>query len=126
MLLEAMIAILLFSTGILAMIAMQGLAISYAADAKYRSDAAFFADELVGQMWVDRSKIADYAFPGGTAPALIVWKGKVDGMLPGTAANPPVVTVDAATGAVDITIRWQAPNADSARTFRTVAIIVNP
>ena len=126
MLIEALIAILLFSTGILAMIAMQGLAISYSADAKYRRDAAFFANELLGQMCVDRANIGTYAYPGGTAPALAPWKARVDGMLPGTTANPPVINVDAATGAVDITIRWQAPNADSARTYRTVAIIVNP
>jgi type IV pilus assembly protein PilV len=126
MLIEALIAILLFSTGILAMIAMQGLAISYSADAKYRTDAAFFANELLGQMWVDRANIGTYAYPGGTAPALGPWKGRIDGMLPGTAANPPVINVDVATGAVDITIRWQAPNADSARSYRTVAIIVNP
>ena len=69
MLIEALIGILLFSTGILAMIAMQGLAISYSADAKYRSDAAFFANELLGQIWVDRANIGTYAYPGGTAPA---------------------------------------------------------
>jgi type IV pilus assembly protein PilV len=126
MLIEALIAILLFSTGILAMIAMQGLAISYSADAKYRSDAAFFANELLGQIWVDRGNLANYVYPGGTAPALATWKGKIDGSLPGTAANPPVINVDALTGAVDITIRWQAPNADSARSYRSVAIIVNP
>ena len=126
MLIEALIAILLFSTGILAMIAMQGLAISYSADAKYRSDAAFFANELFGQIWVDRGNLVNYVYPGGTAPALATWKGKIDASLPGTAANPPVITVDALTGTVDITIRWQAPNADSARSYRSVAIIVNP
>jgi type IV pilus assembly protein PilV len=126
MLIEALIAILLFSTGILAMIAMQGLAISYAADAKYRSDASFLANELVGQIWVDRANIGNYAYPGGTAPTLATWKTKLDAALPGTAANPPVIAVDAATGTVDITIRWQAPSADSARNYRTIAIVTNP
>jgi type IV pilus assembly protein PilV len=126
MLIEALIAILLFSTGILAMIAMQGLAISYAADAKYRSDASFLANELMGQIWVDRSQLANYAYPGGTAPALATWKAKLDGALPGTAANPPVIAIDPATGTVDITIRWQAPSADSARNYRSIAIVTNP
>jgi type IV pilus assembly protein PilV len=126
MLIEALIAILLFSTGILAMIAMQGLAISYAADAKYRSDAAFLANELVGQIWVDRTKIEDYKYPGGAAPALASWKTKLDAALPGTAANPPVVAIDTATGTVDITIKWQAPSADSARNYRSIAIVTNP
>jgi len=123
MLIEALIAILLFSAGILAMIGMQGLAISYSADAKYRSDAAFLANELIGQMWVDRLQFPNYAYPGGTAPNLATWKAKVDATLPGTAANAPTVAVDAVTGTVTVTIRWQAPNADSARSYRSVAII---
>jgi len=126
MLIEALLAILLFSTGILAMIAMQGLAISYAADAKYRSDASFLANELVGQIWVDRAKIDDYKYPGGAAPALGDWITKLDRALPGTAANPPVIAIDSATGTVDITIRWQAPSADSARNYRAIAIVTNP
>ena len=126
MLIEALIAILLFSTGILAMIAMQGLAISYAADAKYRSDAAFLANELVGQIWVDRAQMEEFKYPGGAAAQLTAWRTKLDAALPGTAANPPVITVDAATGIVDITIKWQAPSADSARSYRSIAIVTNP
>jgi type IV pilus assembly protein PilV len=126
MLIEALIAILLFSTGILAMIAMQGLAISYASDAKYRSDAAFLANELVGQIWVDRGQLDEYKYPGGAAPALGTWKTKVDLALPGTAANPPVIVVDKTTGQVDITIKWQQPNADSARSYRSVSFITDP
>jgi len=126
MLIEALIAILLFSTGILAMIAMQGLAISYASDAKYRSDAAFLANELLGQIWVDRGQIAEYKYPGGTAPALTSWKTKLDLALPGTVANPPLITVDAATGQVDIVIKWQQPNAESARNYHSVSFVSNP
>ena len=126
MLIEALIAILLFSAGILAMVGMQGLALSYASDAKYRSDAAFLANELVGQIWVDRGQLANYAYPGGTAPALATWKAKLDAALPGTTTNAPTVTVDAAAGTVDIIIRWQAPNADSARNYRSIALITNP
>lgn len=125
MLIEALIAILLFSTGILAMIAMQGIAINYASDAKYRSDAAFMANELIGTIWVDKANLANYNYPGGTAPALAAWKTKVDAALPGTADNPMVINADAVTGTVDITIKWQQPNADSARSYRTVAIITS-
>jgi len=51
MLLEALIAILIFSLGILAIVALQAVSIKLTEDAKYRSDAALLAEELLGQMW---------------------------------------------------------------------------
>lgn len=50
MLLEAMIAILIFSLGVLGVVAMQAMAVSASRDAKYRADAALLADELLGKM----------------------------------------------------------------------------
>ncbi len=51
MLLEALIAILIFSLGILAIVALQAVSIKLTEDAKYRSDAALLAEELLGQIW---------------------------------------------------------------------------
>src|SRR3990172_12577409 len=71
-LLEALIGILIFSIGILALVGMQALAIKHMSDAKYRSDAAFFANEIIGQMWVNRGSLGSYAFSGfGAPPAAI-------------------------------------------------------
>ena len=53
-LLEALIAILIFSIGILALIGMQATAINNVADAKYRSTAGFLADQIVGTIWANR------------------------------------------------------------------------
>jgi type IV pilus assembly protein PilV len=53
-LLEAMIAILIFSIGILAMVGMQATAINNVSDSKYRSTASFLADQIVGTMWSQR------------------------------------------------------------------------
>ena len=127
MLLEALIGILIFSVGLLAMIAMHALAIGYTADAKYRSEAGFLANELIGQIWVDRANLVNYAYPGGGSQALGDWVRKVNTNLPGSAgANAPTVVVDVATNLVDITIRWQPPSSDSARSYRTVARVSNP
>src|ERR1039458_1490020 len=49
--LEAMIAILIFSMGILALVGMQATAINSVADAKYRSTAGFLADQIIGTVW---------------------------------------------------------------------------
>jgi type IV pilus assembly protein PilV len=52
--LEAMIAILIFSIGILALVGMQAAAINNVSDAKYRSTAGFLADQIVGTIWATR------------------------------------------------------------------------
>ena len=126
MLLEAMIGILIFSIGILAMIAMQGLAVGYVSDAKYRSDAAFFANELLGQIWVDRGNLANYVYPGGASPNVTAWAARVTADLPGAAATPPAVTVDVLTGTVTIAIFWTPPNTQTAHNYQSIALVSNP
>lgn len=71
LLLEALIAILLFSFGILAVAALQATAIKNVTQAKYRSDAAFLNAEIIGQMWANRNNVPTYSYAGGAAPASI-------------------------------------------------------
>ncbi len=60
-LIEAMVAMLVFAVGVLAMIGMQTLAVKTASDAKYRADAAYMANQLIGQMWTaDRATLTDF------------------------------------------------------------------
>jgi type IV pilus assembly protein PilV len=58
MLLEALIAILIFSLGILTVIGIQATSIKMAADAQLRTRAALLADRLVGEMWAGGGDIA--------------------------------------------------------------------
>lgn len=124
-LLEALIGILIFSVGILALVGMQALAIKHMSDAKYRSDAAFFANEIIGQMWVNRANLGTYAFSGtGTPPAAIdSWVTSIRNALPGVtaAANLPVITVAGTT--VTVTVRWQLPGGGDVHRHVTMAYI---
>lgn len=52
-LLEALIAFLIFSMGILGVIGLQATSINNTLDARYRTDAAFLANQIIAQMWVD-------------------------------------------------------------------------
>jgi type IV pilus assembly protein PilV len=126
MLIEALVGIFIFSIGVLAVVAMQGHAIGQVSDAKYRIDASFLANEIIGQIWVDRANIGAYAFPGGSAAGLAAWTAKVDATLPGTAANPPTIAVDAATGQVTVTVRWQAPKSTAPSQHMATSIIADP
>ena len=95
LLLEALIGILLFSIGILAVVALQGSATKAVTEAKFRSDASFLADQLVGQIWANRANATTYAYVGGTAPPVLAnWIGLVNARLPNSITYPPSVTGD--------------------------------
>ena len=121
MLIEALVAILIFSIGILAVVGMQAVAIKDVTSAKYRSEAAFLAQELLAQMWTDNGNIGAYAFAGAGAPParILPWVNKVQLRLPDVANQLPVVTLTnpspaapaVPTGAtVQITVRWRLPD----------------
>ena len=110
-LLEALIAILIFSMGILAIIGLQTVSMRAVSDAKYRVDAGFLANQVLADMWVDRDSLADFAWDGtGAAPAALTdWVAQVNATLPGAADNPPVIVIGA-DNQISITVRWRAPN----------------
>lgn len=137
MVLEALIAILIFSMGILAIVGLQAASIRQAADAKYRTDASLVANQLIGQMWADRLSPtfgASYATGGSK---FTQWaSNEVQANLPGVAANMPTVTVTAnttvgatgntsTTSLVTIRVSWQAPNDNVAHRFDAVVQINN-
>lgn len=110
-LLEALIAILLISFGILGIIGLQANSIAFTTDARYRVDAGALADRLVAEMWVNPANIASYTWTGAGAPpaAAATWVADVQNALPGAAALPPTIDVGA-DNVVTITVFWQLPN----------------
>jgi type IV pilus assembly protein PilV len=127
MLIEALIAILIFSVGILALVGLQSRAVSQTTDARYRSEAAFLANEIVGRIWSDGLvNSAQYAHPGGASTAKTEWVSRVQSTLPGVSAssNAPAIVVAAlgADGAqVTVTVNWRAPSASASNRHTVVA-----
>ena len=120
LLLEGLIGILLFSIGILAVVALQGNAVKQVSQAKYRTDAGFLADQVIGQIWANRANALTYAYNGtGTVPAgLTSWMQEVNNRLPNSGSYPPKIAVTATPYAgpptytayqVNITLSWQTP-----------------
>ena len=132
MLLEAFIAILIFSMGVLAIVGMQASAVKTSADAKYRSEASLLANELIGQMWVsDRTTAtlqANFQSGGGTPNAYTAWYAGFNdanpgpSILPGSSANPPTVTIQP-TGVVTVQVFWQAPNEPALATPHSYTVV---
>jgi type IV pilus assembly protein PilV len=134
MLLEALIGILIFSLGILAMVGMQAMGIKLATDSRDRAEAATLASQLVGNMWLDRAALATYQYPGIGNATLNNWITQVNATLPLAATYPPIVDVGAATwvtapGAASpgtqttVTLRWKNPTDTTVHKFVMTAYI---
>jgi type IV pilus assembly protein PilV len=105
-LLEAVVALVLFSAGIVGLVGLQARLVTAQTEGKYRADAAYLVSELVGVMWADVPNLANYAtVQCATHPRCKDWTDKVAATLPGGSA-----TVTVTNGIVTVTLTWTPPN----------------
>lgn len=109
-LLESLIALLIFSMGILAIVGLQGFMVKSTADSKARSDASFLAQNRIAMMWADAGNIANYA-EVGTAVA----------ELPSGLRTTTVTNLANGTE-VEVLITWQLPG-EAQHRYRAIAQI---
>ena len=138
-LIEALVAIIIFTVGIIGLMGVQAASMRSVSDSKMRMDAAHLAQKLLAEMWaaprlstgsIDQTYITTaYSSPSG--PAFARWRDyevfNIDtsnatapgsaGGLPGSRTNVPTVVFDAATNNITITVRWQAPSDPSVRQY---------
>lgn len=119
-LIDALIAIVILSFGLVGMARMQGRTVTAATDAQLRVIAMQLADELLNTALVDTGNAVCYTLPAeaGCASAAAAaraaeWSGRVTASLPGAAA--PTVTLDAAAGRLTANIGWTARDSSDAR-----------
>jgi len=145
--LEALVAILIFSMGIIALMGLQAVSIKSSADAKYRADAAYLANQIIAQMWVDRANIDQYAHhpdagtgvcdPAGAAstnPNVTNttppgWIQRVAAALPGATSGIQQIAVTTPLGGtrqVAVTVCWQGPQETTTHNFVATALINLP
>lgn len=115
---EALIALLICSIGILGVVGLQGAMTRAQTSATFRAEASFLAQQLIGNMWTDRTNLAQYTTATcGTVCA--DWQARVAAKLPGGASNVTVTN----TGVVSIEISW-AQAGESTNRF-TTAVSIN-
>lgn len=107
--LEAMIAILLFSLGVLALVGLQATMSKNATHSKIRSEASFLANQLIGTMWNDLPNLASYEVTGAGCTTTsntkcTRWNSVVAQTLPSGSATVAINTQN-----VTITLNWQLP-----------------
>lgn len=95
-LLEALIAILIFSFGVLGIVGLQGAMVKGTTQSKFRSDASYIAERRISMMWADANNLAGFA---ETNTAVLE--------LPNGTRTTTVV--NAATREMRVTVRWTAP-----------------
>jgi type IV pilus assembly protein PilV len=107
-LVETLVAILIFSIGVLGLVGLQASMMRAQGAGKFRADAANLASEVIGLMWADTPNIANYATGqcAGYRPCND-WKNKAAQLLPQGAI---AVTTDTGTGDVTVTMTWTIPN----------------
>jgi len=134
MLLEVLIAILIFSFGILGIVGLQAQSIRHVNDVQYRSEAVFLANSFVSKMWADDRTATDPTYldttygDAGAGPGYTEFYKMVQG-LPGAdlAGNAPTVKVEAGPSTtstlVTVTVFWQLPGEKTAHNYSTTAVI---
>jgi type IV pilus assembly protein PilV len=137
-LLEALVAILIFSLGLVGLLRLQSVSVKNSIDAKYRSDASYLTNQIIAQMWLDRTNIDNYAYnETGTVCGLNVggssgnanvtsWVTQLASTLPGTASTKAQIQISTpvtSTKLVKVSVCWQGPQDASAHNFSTTAQI---
>ena len=105
MLIEAMVAILIFSIGVLAIVGLQATMLKNTADSKYRSEASYIAQARIGQMWADPENAGTYV-EANTDISTLLPNGK-------RTVTQPV------PGQFIVTVTWQVPGNAAANNFTT-------
>jgi type IV pilus assembly protein PilV len=106
-LIEVLVAMLLFSIGVIGLVRSLGTAVQDTGAVQYRATAAALADSELGRMWVDRGNLPGYAVVNQAVPEL------PNGLR----------TVTVAGNVVTILITWQAPGAPGASNHQVFATI---
>jgi type IV pilus assembly protein PilV len=102
-LLEALVSILLFSMGVLALVGLQAAMIKNTTDSKFRAEASYIAQQRIGMMWADPANVLGYLEPSpGTD--ISASSGLPNGFRivtqPDSVANP---------NQFEVIIKWQQP-----------------
>lgn len=119
-LLEGLIAILIFSIGILGAVGLQATMIKANADAKYRVEAGLIVEQRISNMWVDQLGLANYSelAPGTDISAA---SGLPNGRRITIRGDVPNCAGDLSCFVVSVT--WQQPGDNAMHNVTSIARI---
>ena len=103
-LIEVLVAMLIFSFGLLGLAGLQARALRYSSSAEDTNRASLLANQMAFMM-VDKNQLDQ---PTNFAVDYTTWRARVSAGLPNGIGT---VTVDPAGPSATITITWRSPNA---------------
>lgn len=106
-LVEALVAILLFSIGVLAVAGLQAAMVKNTSESKFRADAAYLAQKRIGELWTSPDSL-----PLDGTSAVVATSGVPGGQ----------ISVARAGLQYTVTVTWQQPG-EAQHSFATVASI---
>lgn len=111
-LIESLLAVLVFSVGLLSLLALLTATLKESDNARYRSEASLLATDLVSRMWSgERSLQSLRQRFTPAADEYQRWLERVKSTLPGITDNqnlPELLIDDERT--ITLTLRWQIPS----------------
>ena len=111
-LLEGLLAIILFSIGLLSLLILLSATLIESSNARYRIEASLLINDLVSHMWIGDHSLNGLKtrYADTTSTDYQSWFTSVSNRLPGVSAkaNTPQITIDNARN-VTVTLRWQVP-----------------
>lgn len=122
-LLEALVAMLIFSLGLLGLIGFQAASTKIATDSRFRTEAAMLADELLAKMAASEiSQVeSDYAVGGSKFKAWLNGRVKGGSRLSNVEVTPTFVrSATTTTMLVTLRIEWKMPGATTGSDSREV------
>lgn len=126
--LEGLLAILIFSVGLLSILMLLSTSLAEVGNARYRSEASLLAADLIAEMWTgDRTAASlQSRYADSTATDYQRWQQRVVAQLPGVTAkkNLPTVSIDNNRN-VTITLFWQSPGQSQSHSLLATARITD-
>jgi type IV pilus assembly protein PilV len=123
-LIEALIAILILTFGMVAMTQFQGRLIGQTTESQSRATANQLASELLGTVLVDTTNAACYTLPqegtcnnDGAKDRTTAWGERVVASLPGSASATS--ELDTTTSQLKVTIKWTGKESGAERTLES-------
>ena len=127
-LLEGLLAIVLFSVGLMSLLMLLSVSLIETGNARYRSEAILLASDLIAQMWTGDRSLTELRsrFTEPASEDYKNWLATVHARLPGTSGttNLPTISIDDQRQ-VKILMRWQAPGDGKTHQLLTLATITD-
>lgn len=119
-LLETLVALVVFSIGLLGIVALQARSVQMSVDGEDRNRAALLADEVISAMWTSAVGGGSSTCGGGatvcpinlTSTELTAWETRVSSVLGASAVG--AVTGPDTSGLVTVQITWRPPSRPAA------------